>query len=136
MRVRDLRVLEGADDVQDRVDVANVAEEAVAETLALVGAAHEPRDVDELELLGHAAFDPERLAQRSSRASGTGTTATFGSTVVKGYSAASAPARAERVEERRLAGVREADDADLHEAASSAAPTRAPTAAPTTTSEG
>ena len=46
----DIAVLEAAQDVDDRVDLANVAEELVAEPLALARAAHQTGDVDEGEL--------------------------------------------------------------------------------------
>ena len=136
MRVRDLGMLERAHHVHDRVDVADVAEEAVAEALALVGAAHQPGDVDDLEVLGDRALDPEHLAQPLQALVRDRTTATLGSTVVKGYSAASAPPPRERIEERRLAGVRQTDDPDLHRSLASTRPSTVPTAAPAITSEG
>jgi hypothetical protein len=44
-----VRVVEAADDVGDRRDLADVAEELVAEALAAVGAGDEAGDVDELD---------------------------------------------------------------------------------------
>ena len=49
LHVDDVAVLEAADDLEDRVRVADVREELVAEPLALARALHEPRDVDELD---------------------------------------------------------------------------------------
>src|SRR5207237_501838 len=48
--VHDVRVLEGADDVEDGVGLANVGQELVAEALALRRAAHQSRDVDDFEV--------------------------------------------------------------------------------------
>src|SRR5260370_42715634 len=47
--VHDVGVLERADYVDDRVHLADVRQELVAQALALRGAFHEPRDVDELD---------------------------------------------------------------------------------------
>src|SRR5918996_4320667 len=52
VRVGDVRVVECAYDVQDRVNVPDVTEEAVPETLSLMSAAYQPGDVHELDLLG------------------------------------------------------------------------------------
>ena len=46
----DVAALETAQDMDDRVDLADIAEELVAEPLAGRGAAHQPGDIDELEL--------------------------------------------------------------------------------------
>src|SRR3546814_1350496 len=59
-------ILEAAQDVDDRVDLTDVAEELVAQPLALARAAHQPGDVDEAELgfdnLGRAG-DPGELVE-------------------------------------------------------------------------
>ncbi len=47
--VHDVVVREAAHDVRDRIGLADVREELVAEALALRGAGHEARDVDELD---------------------------------------------------------------------------------------
>ena len=47
--VMDIRVLEATDDLHDRVDLANVAEELVAESFAGARAFHEARDVHKLD---------------------------------------------------------------------------------------
>ena len=49
LHMRDVVVLEAAQHVGDGVDLADVAEELIAEPFALGGAAHEPGDVDERE---------------------------------------------------------------------------------------
>src|SRR3546814_5801008 len=46
----DVVILEAAQDVDDRVGLTDVAEELVAQPLALARAAHQPGDVDEAEL--------------------------------------------------------------------------------------
>ncbi|GHG70784.1 hypothetical protein GCM10018980_65770 [Streptomyces capoamus] len=45
----DVLVLEGADDLADRVGLADVREELVAQALTLGGAAHDAGDVDEVD---------------------------------------------------------------------------------------
>ena len=81
----DVRVFEAAHDLHDGVDLADVAEELVAETLARARAFHEAGDVDELD---RGRDDDvglrDALQLGSSRASGTVTTPTFGSMVQKG----------------------------------------------------
>ncbi len=81
----DVGILKAAHHMGDRVDLADIGEELVAETLALRGAAHEPGDVDEGEAgrddLGRAG-DGRRGTSR--RGSGTATSPTFGSMVQKG----------------------------------------------------
>ena len=103
-----------ADDVQQRVGLADVGQELVAEALALVRAGDEPRDVVEVDRvrddvrglhgLGHR-LEPRvvdrhhgdvRLDRRER--------------VVRGLR----PGAGERVEQRGLARVRHADDPDLH----------------------
>ena len=50
--VSQVLVLEAAHDVQDRVHLAEVTEELVAQALALAGAGDQPRDVDEANRRG------------------------------------------------------------------------------------
>ena len=83
--VGDVVVLEAAQHVGDGVDLADVAQELVAEALALGGAAHEAGDVDE----GQPRRDDLPWTRRSRRAcrgaaSGTPTSPTFGSMVQNG----------------------------------------------------
>ena len=75
----------GADDVADRVGLADLGEEPVAEPLSRRGAAHEAGDVVELDRLPDLRA-PRRppAATAARRSSGTSTMATFGSTVVNG----------------------------------------------------
>ncbi len=113
-----------ADDVADRVGLADRGEEPVAEPLALRGPAHEARDVVELDRLGHRlaradgrsdALEP-RIGDRHDRDVGVD----GGERVVAGLGAGPR----QRVEQGRLAGVRQTDYADLHavsEAASAGA---------------
>ena len=51
--MHDVIVLETAHHVRDRIDFANVRQELIAKTLALRGARHQPRDVDELHRRRH-----------------------------------------------------------------------------------
>ncbi|MPM93904.1 hypothetical protein SDC9_141046 [bioreactor metagenome] len=52
----DVFVLKAAHDVHHRVHLANVREEFVAQSLATARAAHETRDVDELNRRGRVLF--------------------------------------------------------------------------------
>jgi hypothetical protein len=81
----DVAILEAAQHMDDRVHLADVRQELVAQALALGGAAHQPGDVHEFEagrddLLAFA----DLRASTSSRGSGTATRPTFGSIVQKG----------------------------------------------------
>ena len=49
----DVGILEAAQHVDDRVDLADMREELVAESLALAGTAHQAGDIDELQRRGH-----------------------------------------------------------------------------------
>ena len=85
-------VVERPQHEHDGVDLADVAEEVVAEALALARALDQAADVDDL----HRGVDDVRRhfdmsASRSRRSSGTLATPTFGSLVAKAYGAASAP---------------------------------------------
>ena len=114
--VHDVRVLEAAHHVRDRVHLADVGQELVAEPLALRGAGDEARDVDELD---RGRQDLFRLCDRRERRE---------ARVRHGHDADVRVDRAERVvlrrdscarqrvEQRRLADVRHPDDsaADAH----------------------
>jgi hypothetical protein len=111
--VHDVRVLEAADHVEDRVDLADVGEELVAEPLALARAAHDARDVDDadhrgddllaldvledlLEVLVRHRDDADVRLDRAER-------------VVLRCGAD----RRQRVEQRALADVRQTNDSDF-----------------------
>ena len=82
--VHDVVVLEAAHHVRDRVDFADMRQKLIAQALALRGAGHQARDIDELHR-GRQIFSGCTIAAScSSRASGTGTTPTFGSMVQNG----------------------------------------------------
>ena len=112
LNVHHVRVVEAAGDLDDRVDLADVRQELVAEALALVRAAHQPRDVDEVdgrrddpvrvdhavELLEARVGHVDHPDVRFDRAEG----------IVRRLGLG----RGQRVEERRLAHVPKADDAD------------------------
>ena len=106
-------------------------------TPPLVSAAHEPRDVHDLEMLGDTASDPQQvphLLESRVRHRHDGDIRLDCREGVFGGLRTGMP---ERVEQRRLARVGKAHDADLHEAAASrVSPTKVPSTAPATTSEG
>ena len=62
--VRDVGVLEAAQNVNDRVHLADVGEELVAQAFALRGAAHQAGDIHELQARRH---DLRRLADARQR---------------------------------------------------------------------
>jgi hypothetical protein len=78
------RLGEAADDLQDRVDLADVAEELVAQPLALARALDDARDVHQAQRRGDDLLRLDVLGDDSSRGSGMGTTPTLGSMVAKG----------------------------------------------------
>src|SRR5205823_13459594 len=56
-------VFEAADHVQDRIDLADVRQELVAEAFPLRGATHQSGDVDELNDGGDFLLGPHQLEQ-------------------------------------------------------------------------
>ena len=73
------------DDVHDRVGLADVGQELVAQALALVGAGDQPGDVVERDRVGDDLRGADRLGDlRQAARRATGTTATLGSIVVNG----------------------------------------------------
>ena len=133
VRVHDVRVLVGADDVDDRVGLPDVGEELVAEALALVRAGDESGDVVELD---RVRDDLRRLDRVRNGIESLVADRHHGDVwldrrkrVVGGLDCDAG----ERAEQRRLAGVRHPDDPDLHDASS---PTNVPSAAPASTSLG
>ena len=112
--VDDVVVVVGADDVQDRVGLADVGQELVAEALALVRAGDEPGDVVDLDRVGDDVRGADRAGDRVEALVGDGQHRDVrldrGERVVGRLGAG----LRERVEQRRLAGVGHPDDADLH----------------------
>jgi hypothetical protein len=114
-RVRDMLdvvILEAAQDVDDRVDLADVAEELVAEPLALARTLHEAGDVDEAELgrddLGRLGDAGQRVEARV----GDRHLAHVGLDCAEGIvGRLRRLGLGQRVEEGRLADVGQADDA-------------------------
>ena len=80
----DVVILEAAQHMRHRIDLADIGEELVAQPFALGGAAHQPGNVDEGDAGGNDLGDPAIFASVSSRGSGTATSPTFGSMVQKG----------------------------------------------------
>ena len=77
-------ILEAAHDLHDRVDLADVRQELVAQALALARAFDQPGDVDELDRGRDDRLGLGNLLQLGSRASGTVTMPTLGSIVQNG----------------------------------------------------
>ncbi len=110
--VHDVRVLEAARDLHDRVDLADVRQELVAEPLALVRAAHEARDVDEVDRGRHDALGVHHGVERGEARIRHGHDADVRLDRAEGIVRRLGLGRRERVEERGLADVGEADDTD------------------------
>ena len=112
--VGDVGILEAAQDVDDRVHLADVAEELVAQALAPAGAAHQAGDVDELQLRRHQLG---RFGQHGAAVEplvGDGDPADVRLDGAEGIVGRfGRRGRGQRVEEGRLADVRQADDAAL-----------------------
>ena len=110
--VQDVVVVEAADDVHDRVRLADVGEELVAESLALGRALDESGDVHELDGGGHGALradDARQLVESRIGEVHPADVRVLGRERIVGGEDARA---GERIEERRLANVRKADDAE------------------------
>ncbi len=112
--MRDVVVLEAAQHVGDRVHLADVGEELVAEPFALRRAAHETGDVDERE---PRRDDLRRLGDRGERVEPLVRHADLADVgldgaerIVRGFGRRRLR---QRIEEGRLADVRQADDAAL-----------------------
>jgi hypothetical protein len=129
----DVLVLVAADDVHERVRLADVGQELVAEPLALVRARDEARDVVEVDRVRHEVGGADGggdllepvVAHRHHR----DIRLDRGERVVRRLGAGAG----ERVEQRRLARVRQPDDPDLHRPR---LPSAVPSAAPAATSDG
>ena len=110
----DVRVLEAAHDMGDGVAFADVGEELVAEALALGGAAHQAGDVDEgqprRDDLGRAADAGERVEAPVRHGDVADVRLDGAERVVRRLRRGRLR---QRVEEGRLADVRQADDAAL-----------------------
>ena len=110
--VRDVAVLEAAHDMGDRVAFADVGEELVAQPLALRGAAHQAGDVDEVEAGRDDLLRAGDRGQRRQPGVGHGDDADVrldGAERIVGRLRRGG--LRQRVEERRLADVGQADDA-------------------------
>ena len=130
-----------AHDVRERVRRAQMAEVLAAEpAVAIAAAAHEPRDVGELDGRRHPLARRDGLRQGLDAIVRDGGDPDVRRGLHRGVARDLGMRARERVEERRLAGIGQADDADLetrHQTASNtnAVPVQAPTTRPATTSE-
>ncbi len=110
--VDDVRVGEGAHHLADRVGLADVREELVAQALALAGALDDAGDVDEGHRGGHDPLAPEEVREHGQPVVGQRDDADVGldrrERVVRGEDVG----LGQRVEQGGLADVGEADDPD------------------------
>ena len=112
LHMGDVAVLEAAHHMGDGVDLADVGEELVAEPLALRGAAHEAGDVDEGEPGRHDLHGLGELRQRVEARIGHRDLADIGLDGAEGIiGRLRRRRRGQRIEQRRFADVRQADDA-------------------------
>src|ERR1035438_8059110 len=112
--VDDVRVLEAAHNVNERVHLADVAEELVAETLSMGGAFYQPCDVHELEGRGNLRADLGDLGNLGQSRLGHTHDAEVGLDRAKRVILRGCLVRAgDSVEECGLPDVREADNACL-----------------------
>ena len=131
--VDDLRVVMRPDHVHQRVGLADVGQEAVAQPLALVRSAHQPRDVVELDRLVHDRRGANGRGHPVQSLVGDRHHRHVGLDGGERVVGRLGPGAGECVEERRLARVREPDDPDLHGTSSAIA---VPSTAPAPTSVG
>lgn len=110
--VDDVLVLEGADDLADRVRLADVREELVAQALTLGSAAHDARDVDEVDRRREDLLGAEDLRELAEAGVGDADHAHVrldrGERVVGRQHVV----LGQGVEQGRLADIRQADDSD------------------------
>jgi hypothetical protein len=140
--VRHALVAVGPDHMDDRIRLADVGQELVAEPFAPRGAANEAGDVVEGDGLRYDRRGGDGLGHALEPLVGHGYDGHVGlhgrERIVRGRGACAR----KRIEERRLAGVRQADDADPHRSASASCRRRvaramtAPRTTPATVSEG
>ena len=131
--MHDVRVVVRAYDVDQRVRLADVREEAVAEPLAAVRAGDQAGDVVEGDGVVDDLGRPDDLGDRHQAIVGHGDDRDVGLDRRKRVVRRLGAGVGERVEERRLPGVREADDADLHGIRRE---TKVPSATPAAESDG
>ena len=110
--VHDVRVVEAPGDLDDRVHLADVRQELVAETFPLVRAPDEARDVDEVDRRRQDAVRVDHGVERREPRVGHLHDADVRLDGAEGVVRRFCLGRRQRVEERRLADVGESDDAD------------------------
>ena len=108
----DVAALEAAQHVDDRIDLADIAEELVAEPLAVRGAAHQPGNVDEFELgLDHLHLEAAIARDLLQARVGHGDAADIGLDRAEGIIGRLRRRRlGQRVEQGGLADIRQPDD--------------------------
>ena len=108
----DVLVLEAAHHVDDGVDLADVVEELVAEAFTLARALHQSGDIDELHRGGHDTLRRHQLLEAGQPGVGHHHDAGVGLDGRKRVVGNERTRGRERVEERGLADVGEADDTE------------------------
>ncbi len=107
----DIVILEAADDVCDRMGLTDMPEELVAEPLAFRGTGHETRDVDELDSRRHHFLGLRDLCDALKPRIGDGHDADVRVDRAERIVLGRDPGCRQRVEQRRLAHIGQADDA-------------------------
>lgn len=110
--VHDVLVLEGPDDLADRVGLADVREELVAQALALRRAAHDARDVDEVDRRGEDLLGVEDLGEDGQARVGDADDADVGLDRGERVVGRQHVVLGQGVEQGRFADIRQTDDSD------------------------
>ncbi|CAM5640615.1 hypothetical protein SAURM35S_07392 [Streptomyces aurantiogriseus] len=110
--VDDVLVLEGADDLADRVGLPDVRQELVAQALALARAAHDARDVDEVDGRREDPLRVEDLRQLGEAGVGDADHAHVGLDRGERVVGRQHVVLGQGVEQGRLADIRQTDDSD------------------------
>ena len=109
-------ILEAADNLENRVDLADMRQELVAEALALAGTLHDAGDVDQLQSGGNHLLRWDVFRDQREAAVGHAHHTLVGLDRAEGVVRALRGLRhGQRVEERALADVGESDDACFHD---------------------
>jgi hypothetical protein len=108
------RLLEAADHLHDRVDLADVAQERVAHALALARPADDARDVDEPQRRGDELLALDQAADGLEARVGDGDDADIGLDGGERIVRRQRPGRGQCVEQRALAHIGQPDDPCFH----------------------
>ena len=109
--MHDIVVGKAADDVRNRIGLADIRQELIAEPLAFRCAGDKPRDIDELDRCRNRALRPRDRGERRESRIGNLDDAHVGLDGAKRIVFRRGSGPGKRIEQRRLADVRQADDA-------------------------